>query len=284
MHPSPRTTAESGGPGVAPNKLGTELAEGRGEKASEAQAALRLEELQPPVRLPSAIAPCPIQEAVIELRFERLKTLIWDAVPGLVLAHLQGQGWETLERLPIAEVPQELLEMETNLQHAPHYSLSKGPCLLLLGPKMLGLANRVTYLGWHDLFAEFRTIFETLRPVLIRQLNRIGIRYIDTFKGNILPNTKLDFRVAGCSPALSTISFHLPLEGRDGFTLNLRVANGLFTQEEAEIRSIIDLDASVYPRSGDEVLELIESGHLQQKQLFFSLLKDEFLESLNPTY
>lgn len=197
---------------------------------------------------------------------------------------LQPLGWDGLERLPIADVPQELLEMEANLQHAPHYSLSKGPCLLLLGPKMVGLANKAPYLGWHDLFSEFRAIFETLRPGLISQLNRIGIRYIDTFDGNVLPNTKLDFQVAGRSPALSTMSFHLPMEGRDGFTLNLRLANGLSTVEANQIRSIIDLDASVSPVPADNVLELIESGHLQQKQLFFSLLKDEFLESLNPTY
>ena len=245
---------------------------------------MRLEDLRPPERLPLAIDPCPIQEAVIELRYERPKGLIWDAVPGVVFSRLEGNGWGPLERLPIAEVPQEILEMEANLQHAPHYSLSKGPCLLLLGPKMLGLANKSPYLGWKQLFAEFRSIFEALGSTLIRKLNRVGIRYIDTFEGNVLPKTRLDFQIAGCSPAMSTMSFHLPLEGRDGFTLSLRLANGLATGEPAQLRSIIDLDASVSPVPAGDVLGLIESGHQQQKQLFFSLLKDDFLESLNPTY
>lgn len=81
---------------------------GAREKANEARPALKLEDLQPPDRLPSAINPCPIQEAVIELRYERPKGLIWDAVPGIVFSRLQDKGWDTLERLPIAEVPQEI--------------------------------------------------------------------------------------------------------------------------------------------------------------------------------
>ena len=50
---------------------------------------------------------------------------------------------------------------------------------------------------------------------------------------------------------------------------------------------LIDIDTFVEKDLADffeQKKDLIEEGHLEEKRLFYGLLKDNFLKSLNPTY
>ena len=49
--------------------------------------------------------------------------------------------------------------------------------------------------------------------------------------------------------------------------------------------SVIDIDTYIENSNiKNNMKELIEEGHIAQKELFFSLLKPEFLQELNPEY
>jgi uncharacterized protein (TIGR04255 family) len=54
--------------------------------------------------------------------------------------------------------------------------------------------------------------------------------------------------------------------------------------------SLIDIDTNLepFPESAktnfDEFIDIIERAHEEEKKLFFSLLEDDYLKSLNPEY
>jgi uncharacterized protein (TIGR04255 family) len=69
----------------------------------------------------------------------------------------------------------------------------------------------------------------------------------------------------------------------------LQVANkaNVLVGEKQKVGSIIDIDTSISDFSVDIFSmspELVDAAHSEEKQLFFSLLKEDFLESLNPEY
>ena len=56
---------------------------------------------------------------------------------------------------------------------------------------------------------------------------------------------------------------------------------------KSAIGSVIDIETVLENNIDDffgQMKELVEEGHVEEKKLFFSLLKPEYLETLNPEY
>src|SRR5262249_31073889 len=96
-------------------------------------------------KLPIKITPCPIAEAVVELRFE--PTIPPEVVPSLMLAEFIG-SFPEFERLPINDMPQFFRDSDPNLRFAPLNALSKDKTRLQFGPRSLAIISFEPYLGW----------------------------------------------------------------------------------------------------------------------------------------
>ena len=57
-----------------------------------------------PERLPTKIDPCPIVEAILEIRFVTSES--WRTLPGLLFAHIRDRYPEQKD-LPLAQLPKE---------------------------------------------------------------------------------------------------------------------------------------------------------------------------------
>ena len=74
------------------------------------------------------------------------------------------------------------------------------------------------------------------------------------------------------------------------FVSNLQVSNKAILNQSGKTQegSIIDIDVvAIDLPQGDrknEIIDLIEEGHYEEKKLFFTLLEKDFLASLNPEY
>jgi uncharacterized protein (TIGR04255 family) len=67
------------------------------------------------------------------------------------------------------------------------------------------------------------------------------------------------------------------------------VGKDMMLAEQKRIGSILDIDSFVVGPDAAEGFEaalagFLENAHSAEKQLFFGLLKEEFLKTLNPTY
>lgn len=235
-------------------------------------------------KLPSKIFPCPIKEAVFEMRFA--SDLPEDAVFGVVYSKFCDE-YGHVEQLPILQLPQVVRTQDPNLIYSPYYRLRNKNTIIQIGPKIFSLANVDKYIGW-DLF--FKIIEDTYTKVketgIVSTLDRIALRYINVFENiNILEKT--DFKASLGKDALINEKINFSTE-----ILSTKSVSQLKIINSAEVvisgkkvnGSIIDIDTAVDIRDFDSFKSAIEYSHNEEKKLFYKVLGEEFTKTLNPEY
>lgn len=147
------------------------------------------------------------------------------------------------------------------------------------------------YIGWGHYFTSIQYILKQLFDrKIITKVNRIGLRYISQFDDiaihqNINGNINLDF-VEGDISGISR--FELSVKD---FIVLLTLTNKQQVPEnisKADYISIVDVDVvNVFNQlinDYEQVIRLIDEAHSIEKEVFFMLLKQDFLQTLNPKY
>jgi uncharacterized protein (TIGR04255 family) len=239
------------------------------------------------VILPKKIDPCPILQAIVELRFD--SEFPHDAIFGIIYKEFKDD-YPKVEELPILQLPEAVRSRDQNLRYKPFYKLSKDKTFLFqVGARVISLISLKPYAGWEKFFEKLHDILKRMDNLKILNFySRIGIRYINGFDCNIFEKTNLSLNMKGQSLTDCNTSINSEiLTGK--FTSTLRVANNAQVTTaaaaiEASIGSIVDIDTYV-ENPKEDTASLIETGHIEEKKLFFSLLKSEFIEQeLNPEY
>ncbi|MGI8655746.1 MAG: TIGR04255 family protein [Pyrinomonadaceae bacterium] len=243
------------------------------------------------MQLPKKITPCPIEQVVVEIRFESV--LPPEAIFGVVYNALNS-SYPKVEQLPILQIPEFIRTQDPNLIFQPHHRLHRDNYSLQIGPKVLSVVLGKEYSGWNAYKSEIYMVFSKINTLnFISRISRVGIRYIDFFEGDIFKNINVQLSMYG-ENAVTEQTFVRTLLKRDNFDCHLQVGNNMTVEAAnapARVGSIIDIDMSNTAVGGQtseqffqEVDALLEQGHHTQKDLFFNLLKPEFLDTLNPVY
>ena len=234
--------------------------------------------------LPQKITPCPIKEAIVEIRFE--SEIPNDAVFGIFYKEFEAD-YPTVEELPILQLPEFVRKQEEALQHKPHYKLSNNNGFLFqVGPRVVSLISLDPYSGWSEFYGRLKGIVKRIGELdVVKSYTRIGIRYINHFEINVFDVVTLQVALPGHQ--LNNYNTFIRSEIPTGaFKSTLKISNSVDTIENEKTNkcSIIDIDVFI-ENSQEDINVLIENGHLEEKKLFFTLLKPEFVKSnLNPEY
>ena len=237
------------------------------------------------MKLPKSISPCPIREAAAEVRFE--SKVPADAVFGIVYKELQADFKEAAA-LPILSLPVEIRTKDKDLEFQPYYQLTNENSVVLIGPKAISVGMRGDYPGWE---IHSKRITDTLRRVyetgIVTSVRRLGLRYISFFTFDIFPRLLLKISIGEQTLEGEETFFKTVLSSEACKTLlQIRKAVTL-VKKPSERGSVIDID-SFRMEPGGEFFGVLESflreAHRSEKELFFRLLKPEFLKELNPTY
>lgn len=239
-----------------------------------------------PSTLPKRIEPCPIREAIAEIRFE-------NKVPAAasigILYECFKDKYPTLEELPILQLPEQIRNSDPNLKHQPTYKMLGENFILLAGTNSFGVSIVGEYCGWDIFLREILTCLQAVHNrKMVGMVTRFGLRYINTFSFDIFPKLTLSLKLDN-QPLNSSVTntlFQVPV---GDFVHTLRLANNAEIKRENDTfqGSVIDIDTETLCVPDGLLLEpreLIESAHDEEKKLFFSLLGTELLESLNPEY
>lgn len=236
------------------------------------------------IPLPKKISPCPIREAIFEMRFE--SGLPPDAIFGVLYSKFRDEYTE-VEQLPILQLPQVVRVQDVNLTYAPHYRLSNEHSIIQIGPRVFSLANVGDYVGW-EAFSEqiLRTHAKVEETNVISRLTRAALRYINIFEDiNIL--TGANFKAYLGSEALITEKINFSAEMlSDKSVSQLKIINsaeGVIAGKSVK-GSIIDIDSAVNPQDFDTFSSAIEYAHTEEKTLFYKVLGTDFIETLKPEY
>ncbi len=144
--------------------------------------------------LPKQINPSPINQAVVEIRFN--SSLPSDAVFGVVYNKLKD-SYKSAEQLPILQIPEAVRNNDPNLIYQPHYKLLKEHYAFQVGPKVISLAiTEQKYTTWESYYDEIQSVFEKIKEIdFIDNVLRVGLRYINFFADDILKNLNISIKI-----------------------------------------------------------------------------------------
>jgi uncharacterized protein (TIGR04255 family) len=239
-----------------------------------------------PDRLPIKIDPCPIAEAILEIRFVTSES--WPTLPGLLFAKIRERYPEQKD-LPLVQLPEEIRRREPAFTYQPLIQFHSRDFLIQFGPRVIGLVTKSKeYLGWAALEEEMTWLVSELQQTgFVSEGERLGVRYINFFSLDIFEKLELEVST-GKKPLAGELSVTSVLT-RPPLTSRLLVANSaiLGTGDSARHGSVLDVDVWL----GSLDFDLFQNGvakfaeaHHFEKQIFFGLLKPDFLATLNPAY
>lgn len=235
------------------------------------------------MNLPINITPCPILDALVEVRFTA--NINANAVFGVIYNILKND-FKKVESLPILQLPDVVRASDPNFKYKPHYRISNDQFVIQIGPDVLSMSSFPNYIGWY-LFSE--AIFDILQKIetigIMNQIERVGIRYVNFFKHNIFEDINLKITLGTNDILYKNTVVRTEIEHEEGYFSTLQIANN--ARHNDVLGSFIDIDTFTISNLDsffDNKTEIINKGHTQEKELFYSLLKDAFLQTLNPEY
>ncbi len=237
------------------------------------------------MKIPSKIVPCPITEAIMEVRFD--SEFDEGAVFGVIYNQIKDEFEKTVN-LPILEIPSSLRKTDPSLLYLPYYRLefkANKNVLIQVGPRVFSVILTKDYPGWEDFLARIEYGLEKLeKSEVVSRVTRFALRYINFFDENILSKSNLAIKLN--NEQLNGLNTTMRLEIPDGDFLNiLSISNHAIKQNGLEIvkGSTIDIDTTIeneLPNFFINRSDIIDACHDAEKKLFSSLLSDEYVKTL----
>ena len=108
-------------------------------------------------KLPLKLGKEPLIEALFEMRFKATAP-VSNILPGLLFTKFKGE--KKIEKLPAAQLPEELRKVDPSLHYAPLLRIYWDRFMILTSDRSSGLACKMPYPGWN---AAFKPRFSILR-------------------------------------------------------------------------------------------------------------------------
>lgn len=234
------------------------------------------------MNFPNSISPCPIIEAIFEIRFKT--SFPPDAVFGLVYHKLRND-FKNVENLPILQLPENLRLIDPNLKYKPYYKISNEKYIVQIGPDVLSVVSTKEYVGWENFSKEILSVLNRIDELeIINSIDRIALRYMNFFENNVFDNIEMEIKINSNNIKYENTVFRTEIADSE-FKSTLQIANNVNIMNRKG--SLIDIDTfkdtqlENFLKEKKEIINLI---HNSEKKLFFSLLKPTFIEELKPLY
>ena len=242
------------------------------------------------MKLPDKIKKCPITESVFEIRYTSEMPV--DAIFGILYAAIKDIFTKDPTPLPILQLPEKIRVQDPNFKYQPCHKLEKDNFILSIGPRVLTFSNQSPYTGWNEWSKFFYEVISNIqKSKVINKIERLGLRYINFFEGNIFEKTKIEIKIDKNILKEESTNLRTEIIQNDivqilniGNSVNIKCGNS------SKIGSIIDIDCLYNFKdpfdftNGQSYRDIIEKLHAKEKELFFTLLKEAFLKELIPIY
>ena len=229
----------------------------------------------------------PILEAIFEIRYEC--SYPGEALYGLLFEIFDKFPNKNEHTLPILQVPVQIRAIDPNFKYQPYYRAAKDGFAFAIGPHSIVFSALKPYRGWTEWKSFINPIIEGIKnKEIIRSVERIGLRTLDVFEGNIFDEINANLTIANNIITAYPTSFFTEFDQEDIHVL-LNIGNAANINGVPTKKSLIDIDC-IYSFDCDVLgffssyQEVLEKAHLANKKIFFGLMKQNLLSSLNPEY
>ncbi len=237
------------------------------------------------MKLPKKISPDRIKDAIIEFRYS--SNFPFEVIVGLIYKEL-------ISDFTFANRPAELIsedQIPIKITHGGQNLFFNENIKVHLLPNCIIVNCNSNYIGW-DTYKEeiLKLLVKIYSSNSIQFFSRLGIRYISEYHKIDLSNCiKFKFTFAQESIISKTYSFKTEFDYKQ-YNCILNIHNKLVNlTDPTDYISVIDIDIikndlNIQPERFNEFINLIDDAHTNEKEIFYNLLKTEFLNSLNPEY
>lgn len=150
------------------------------------------------------------------------------------------------------------------------------------------------YESWSIYFSEVKNIFGFFDLNSSVIISKIGLRYISEYPEiDLKENMKFEFKFGFPDIKSNSYSFNTEFNYKDSIAIltirNQIPFNNKSNKNEIIKVSLIDIDIvkdnlNLKINDTKSIFDLIEKSHLYEKEIFFSILNEDFIKSLNPQY
>lgn len=243
------------------------------------------------MKIPVKLNKPTIKEACLELRYEsELPLPVLCGAIYNILEKIKEEN-QQIQSLNDNQIPDYIRENDPNFRYSPRYRIvSEKNFTVAMGTHVIIFSILDNYPGWKAWKESFENVIKEVSNIgFIKSVTRIGLRYIDYLTGNVID--KLNIKAEVCSEAIqkdSPVSLYTMFE-KENNKINLNVNNFSLKQNNNEPITLVDIDC--YKEMNIEAKdffgkenEIFEEMHNSNKEIFFGLLKQDLLESLEPSY
>jgi uncharacterized protein (TIGR04255 family) len=204
--------------------------------------------------LPKHISPCPINEAVVELRFS--STLPSDAIFGVVFNDLKDSYAESV-KLPILQLLEAVRNEDPKFVFQPHYRLMNNKFAIQVGPRVVSIAiTDQSYSTWESYLDEIVRVFGRISDLgFISEVTRVGIRYVNLFPGNAWSNLRVSLSIGGDQIDEEEVFVRAKLD-RGDFKVLLQIVNQLSVQRNGINGESVTALTSIRISNGRKLISL----------------------------
>jgi uncharacterized protein (TIGR04255 family) len=243
-----------------------------------------------PGDIPIKITPCPIIDVVSEIRYK--DDIASEIFAGMIFQALEKEGYNCIfQRLPINDTPIAIRMSNLHLKYQAHYVIDIGEVTIRISLSSVSIAIKGTYLGWNAYYAHVKKFMQIIQNLnLISAPERLGLRYSSFFEQDIFDKIEISVKIA--KEDLTNAKNYIRTEWSNLETdYTLQLSNHVLLNEDNKTNkpgSLIDIDVSTISKDKmykmEDCKKLLIKFHNDEKQIFFKMLKPEFLQSLNPEY
>lgn len=196
--------------------------------------------------------------------------------------------------MPVADTPSPVVEHDSNMRYAPKIRLEGTNQAIQIGDHVVSLSCRRPYSGWERFSVDIRELAGAVQETgLVERLERFSLKYIDLIeleKPVGLDHLNLGLKLGDYELADKPVQLRTEIKENDLIHIIQIISPAEVVMPEIKERLkgvLVDID-TIKPlaegESWDVFRQRLDDVHKSCKQMFFSILKQETIESLEPEY
>lgn len=236
------------------------------------------------MKVPTSISPNPLFTSTIEIRF--LSNLTQQEL----FQKMTNVFLKELPNLELGKIPKELKEKQEQFKFAADYTLKNDDYAMSFSTNSISFEHISEYKYWPTYFGFIKGCLDKIFELkFIEKIERCGVRYGSILEGLHNPKDILkDLPKLEINNLSSNFTGFQSVFKTDISTLFLQISANAKLNKGNILRTglYIDIDSS-YSKTiqpNNEVYAILDKLHKDQKELFFGLLKEDFIQTLNPKY
>ncbi|MEP7268217.1 MAG: TIGR04255 family protein [Saprospiraceae bacterium] len=241
------------------------------------------------MNLPSKISPNFIKDSLVEVKY--FSKIPLEVLVGFIFKALDNSFKYTSQPIPSKKTPLQQfgnIPVQLNFNLGTQYLFYTDRIRIQLLPNSIIFNCIDDYIGWGNYISEISTTLIQISSVKeIEFFSRIGVRYRSEHIGPSLnSSSKFVFSLGGFEQPASSFQFRSEFLS-DGYRIIINLANNASKTTLNDFTSLFDIDViseNLSITSLEELISSIKKVHQKEKDIFFNLLREEYLTKLNPEY